>query len=129
MQSTLLKLYRAWPRISGLTFLDSYGHRTLERIYLDARRARLREHAAHRLADGPRAAESADLRLTLLAAVGKLPPLYRAVVVLRYWEDLSVEQTARALGCTSSAVKSRSFRALAMLRDRIDADIDSLHDA
>ena len=56
------------------------------------------------------------MRLSLLAALDRLPPKARAVVVLRYWEDLSVEATAAALGCSTGTVKSQSSRALARLR-------------
>ena len=56
------------------------------------------------------------VRLTLLAALERLPPKARAVVVLRYWEDLSVEATAAALGCSTGTVKSQSSRGLARLR-------------
>ena len=48
--------------------------------------------------------------LTVRAALAELPPRMRAVVVLRYWEDLSVEQTAAALGCATGTVKSTASR-------------------
>jgi RNA polymerase sigma factor (sigma-70 family) len=51
-----------------------------------------------------------------MAALRTLPPLDRAVVVLRYWEDRSVDETARALHLSPAAVKNRSLRALARLR-------------
>ncbi|WP_344620923.1 sigma-70 family RNA polymerase sigma factor [Dactylosporangium salmoneum] len=49
----------------------------------------------------------------------QLPPRRRAVLVLRYCCDMSIEQTARALGCSAGTVKSQSARALATLRDRL----------
>jgi RNA polymerase sigma factor (sigma-70 family) len=60
--------------------------------------------------------EDPALRVTLLAALRQLPPQDRAVLVLRYWEDRSVEETAAALRLTSTAVRSRSSRALERLR-------------
>jgi RNA polymerase sigma factor (sigma-70 family) len=54
--------------------------------------------------------------MTLLAALRRLAPQDRAVLVLRYWEDRSVEETADALRLSSTAVRSRSSRALERLR-------------
>lgn len=67
--------------------------------------------------------DDVDLRLTLLAALGRLPELDRAVVVLRFWEDRSVEDTALALKLTGSAVRSRSYRALARVRELLGPDV------
>ena len=53
----------------------------------------------------------------LLAALGRLPVRMRAVLVLRYWEDLSEENTAQLLGCSVGTVKSQASRGLARLRD------------
>jgi RNA polymerase sigma factor (sigma-70 family) len=53
----------------------------------------------------------------MLAALATLPPQARAVVVLRYWEDLSVDQVAGILRCSAGNVKSQSARALQKLRD------------
>ena len=52
----------------------------------------------------------------LLTALAALPPRQRAVVVLRYWEDLSDAQVAALLGCSASTVRSQAARALAKLR-------------
>lgn len=53
----------------------------------------------------------------LLTALGRLPARMRAVLVLRYWEDMSEAETARVLGCSVGTVKSQSSRGLARLRD------------
>jgi RNA polymerase sigma-70 factor (sigma-E family) len=119
VQTVLLKLYRAWPRVSQATYIDAYCHKTLVRTYLDGQRRRRRERELHRLPEPPRSDGSAELRVTLLAALAELPARARAVVVLRYWEDLSIEQTAEALGCSVGTVKAQSSRALATLRDRL----------
>jgi RNA polymerase sigma factor (sigma-70 family) len=58
-------------------------------------------------------------RLPVMALLNELPPRRRAVLVLRYCCDLSIEQTARTLGCSPGTVKSQSARALATLRDRL----------
>jgi RNA polymerase sigma factor (sigma-70 family) len=68
-------------------------------------------------------AESTDLavlvgeRTVLLAALRKLPPRQRAVVVLRYWEDLTDTQIGSLLGCSPVTVRSQLSRALGKLRD------------
>lgn len=59
----------------------------------------------------------------LLDALRKLPPKDRAVVVLRYWEDLSVTETADVLNVSSAAVRTRSTRALARLRVQLGDNI------
>jgi len=74
------------------------------------------------LADRGARQEDVDLRLTLPATLGRLPELDRAVLVLRFWEDCSVEDTALALKVSPSVVRSRSFRALARVRDLLGAD-------
>ena len=69
-----------------------------------------------RLPDRAVPAPAPELRLVVLDALAALPPKARAVVVLRYWEDLSVEQVADLLGCSTGNVKSQSARALDKLR-------------
>lgn len=128
VQSTLLKLYRAWPRIADSDYLDAYAHKTLVRTFLDGRRKWRRERDLERLPDPLAPTGSSDLRLTLLAALAELPPRSRATVVLRYWEDLSIEQTADALDCTTGTVKAQSSRALSVLRDRLGADFYVLNE-
>jgi RNA polymerase sigma factor (sigma-70 family) len=68
----------------------------------------------------------ADLRMTLLAALRRLPPRSRAVVVLRYVEGHSIESVARLLDASPSAVKSLNTRGLAQLRQLLAADQDLL---
>lgn len=65
----------------------------------------------------------ASLRLTLLDALARLPAKDRAVVVLRYWDDRSVEQTADVLGVSSAAVRTRCSRALGRLRELLGEDL------
>jgi RNA polymerase sigma factor (sigma-70 family) len=61
-----------------------------------------------------------ELRLVMQAALMELPPRYRAVLVLRFWEDWSVEQTAEALRVTPGTVKSQSARGLVRLRGLVE---------
>jgi RNA polymerase sigma-70 factor (sigma-E family) len=128
VQTTLLKLYRSWPRVVKADNLVAYGHKTMVRTYLDGQRRWRRERAWHARPDGAAASPSSDLRMTLLAALSELPPRARAVVVLRFWDDLSIDQTAEALGCSAGTVKAQSSRALAVLRERLGADFHVLHE-
>jgi RNA polymerase sigma factor (sigma-70 family) len=63
--------------------------------------------------------ENAAERLTILALLAEVPPRRRAVLVLRYFCDLSVEETAAELGCSPGTVKSQTARALEALRVRM----------
>lgn len=128
-QTALLNLCKAWPRARRADSIDAYAQKTLINAYLGGRRKRNRErevHASFAVTATPFAREDQpDLRLALLAALAELAPRGRAVVVLRFWADFSVEDTAAALGCSIGNVKSLSSRALARLRELLG---DSLAD-
>ena len=114
VQSTLTALYVAWPRVIDPA---AYAHRTLLRSFLATRRRGIKERERlERLPTRPGPAPAPEQTLTVLAALARLPPRMRSVVVLRYWEDLSVEDTAAALGCSTGTVKSSASRGLAHLR-------------
>jgi RNA polymerase sigma-70 factor (sigma-E family) len=123
LQVTFLKLYRVWPRLVRRGELDGYVRRMVVRAFLseNRRKWRSREHLPGELPDATAAPESDHAqRLAVRAALGGVPPKQRAVLVLRYWDDLSVEDTAAALGCTAGTVKSQSARGLATLRKLLD---------
>lgn len=123
VSAALVKLLRHWRRVSAMENPDAYVRRTLLRVWLDERRRPWRREAAW--AEVPdRAAPAAGVdqvadRLTILALLAELPPRRRAVLVLRYFCDLSVEETAREMGCTPGTVKSQSARAIETLRGRL----------
>ncbi|MEU5963815.1 SigE family RNA polymerase sigma factor [Micromonospora parva] len=123
VSTALVKLLRHWPRVSVMANPDAYVRRALLRVWLDERRRPWRREAAWaEVPDQPSAAvatEGAADRLTILALLAELPPRRRAVLVLRYFCDLSVEETARELGCTAGTVKSQSARAIEALRGRL----------
>lgn len=123
-QITLAKVYVAWPKIERAEAVDAYARRVLLNEFLGYRR---RRSSSERVTDEvpERAArpEQHDLRLTLLEALERLTPSKRAVVVLRYWEDRSIEETAHVLHTTSAAVRSRSTRALRRLRELLGEGI------
>ena len=124
-QHTLTKLYVAWGRNGPPDTPLAYAQRILIHAVLDHRRLRSSsEIATGDLPDGV-SFRPGDLRLTVVEAIRQLSPSDRVVVVLRYWEDLSVEQTAHLLGLSQAAVKARSARALRRLRVLLGEDDDA----
>ena len=108
-QLTFTKLYRVWRRIERQHSLDQYTHRVLLRAYLDERRRPWRREVPTEIIPPTAAApgSSPDDRMMLRAALEALPKRQRAALVLRFWEDMSVEQTADVLGCSTGTPKKR----------------------
>jgi RNA polymerase sigma-70 factor (sigma-E family) len=121
-QTTLMKLYAAWGRVRRDGNVEAYARTILTRTFIDQyRRKRWREEPMEDVPDVPSPDPIApELRLVMQSALMQLPPRYRAVLVLRFWEDWSIEQTAEALRVTPSTVKSQSTRGLARLRRSIE---------
>ncbi|MFD6803437.1 SigE family RNA polymerase sigma factor [Streptomyces cyaneofuscatus] len=121
-QTTLAKLFQHWRRASRADNLDAYAKTVLVRTHVAERRRSVRDLLAHR-SKPPRPqadpASGVDLRVTLLTVLDELPPRARAMVVLRYWDDLSVESVASLLRCSESTVKSQCSRSLVRLRARM----------
>jgi RNA polymerase sigma-70 factor (sigma-E family) len=118
VQSVFVKVHLHWRRIRRQDSFDAYLRKVLFNAYLDTRRAKWRrETPAEYLPDleAPEAGSSDD-RDVLVAALRRIPARQRAVLVLRYWEDLSVEETAGLLGCAAGTVKSQAAKGLAALR-------------
>ncbi|BCJ41859.1 RNA polymerase sigma24 factor [Actinoplanes ianthinogenes] len=118
VQSTVTSLYLSWKKAVRADNLDAYVHRILVRRYLDERRRRwsrvlLGEHVPDRPAPSGNGVEVRD---ELITALRTLPKGQRTVLVLRYFSDLSVEDTAEALGCSVGNVKSQCSRGLTALR-------------
>ncbi|MEV6973165.1 SigE family RNA polymerase sigma factor [Kitasatospora sp. NPDC093806] len=121
VQATYAKVFRNWSRISRLDEPDAYVHRALVNNNLSRhRRRRVRQLLVPVLPDraSPAGGGHRDVeeRSVLLQALAELPPRQRAVVVLRYWEDMSENQVADVLGCSAGNVKSQASRGLAKLR-------------
>ena len=120
-QAALASAYAAWWRVRRADDPDAYVRRILVNTSNRRfRRRRIAEHAREpaELPDTA-VADPADLigqRSALLSALRELPHRQRAIVVLRYWEDLSDAQVAAALGCAEGTVRSQASRALAKLR-------------
>ncbi|WP_238005259.1 SigE family RNA polymerase sigma factor [Dactylosporangium sp. AC04546] len=122
--TVMVKLYVAWSRAREADNLDQYVRRMLVRAIIDERRRPWRrEHPAEfPLLDHGVNGDSTEDRLVLRAALARIPPRRRAVLVLRYFEGLTIEETAQIMGCTPGTVKSQTARALATLRDLLPAD-------
>ncbi|MFJ9697412.1 SigE family RNA polymerase sigma factor [Kitasatospora sp. NPDC101183] len=127
-QTTLAKLYASWPKVHRAENQDAYARGTLVRTYLSHRRLR-RTGERPSIGDLPEGVTPGDdpaLRITLLAALAELPPRDRAVLVLRYWEDRSVAETAVELGLSEGAVRAQALRALNRLRAVLGPDAEKL---
>ncbi|WP_406093789.1 SigE family RNA polymerase sigma factor [Streptomyces sp. NBC_01013] len=118
-QTTLAKLFQHWGRASAADHPDAYARTVLTRTYIAERRRRLLDFRAHTPIAAHTPAVGPELTVTLLAALAELPARARAMVVLRYWEDLSVERVAELLRCSRSTVKSQCSRSLVTLRTRL----------
>jgi RNA polymerase sigma-70 factor (sigma-E family) len=123
VQETLGRMYALWrrnSRFAGVSRIDNpaaYAHTVLVRTFLAHQRRRSSsERPIAELPDTADREADPELRLTLLAALARLEPRDRAVLLLRYWEDLSTEQTAEVLRISPGAVRAQSFRARARLR-------------
>ncbi|MBV1853631.1 SigE family RNA polymerase sigma factor [Catellatospora tritici] len=118
LQTALVRLYRHWERVSAADSPDAYVRRMLVNVYLEQRRSWwsrvVRAYAEP--PEQPAPPDGIDGRLDLMAALARLAPGQRAVLVLRYWEGLDVAETANALGCSTGTVKSQSAYAIAALR-------------
>ncbi|MFF7953087.1 SigE family RNA polymerase sigma factor [Streptomyces griseorubiginosus] len=129
VQDTLGRMYANWRKIAQVDDPAAYTHTVLVRTYLSYRRRRSNsEQPTETLPDSGAAAPEHDatLRVTLLDALGRLSARDRAVLLLRYWEDRSVEQTAAILQVRPGAVRNQSMRALARIRDLLGHDLSEL---
>jgi RNA polymerase sigma-70 factor (sigma-E family) len=121
VQTVFTKLYISWDKVQRHDRLDGYVRTMLVRATFDRRRRlswrRELSSAALPETEATTTASSVEDRLVLFDALAKMPPRQRAVVVLRFWQDLDVTETAHLLGCTEGTVKSQSARGLAKLRE------------
>ncbi|MEO3752597.1 SigE family RNA polymerase sigma factor [Streptomyces sp. B6B3] len=119
-QQTLLNAYRSWSRVIRSDSLDAYLRRVLTNVFLSGRRPKKRR--LELLTDTPPEPDAArpphapEDRLMLWPHVKSLPPRQRAVIVLRYYEDLSEQEIADVLDCSRGNVKSTAHHALKALR-------------
>jgi len=114
----LAKLYVHWGKATASSNLDAYVRRIMMRSIVDEwRRPWRRESPVEYVVSTESHPPPSEDRLLLIGALAKMPPRRRAVLVLRYFEDLSVEETAEALGISEGTVKSQTARGLAAMRE------------
>ena len=118
-QQTLVKAYRSWSRIQKADSPTAYLRRIVTTTFLSHQRPM--RHRLELLTDAPPETGQAppgtpEDRMALWPHVKDLPERQRAVIVLRYYEELSEKDIARVLGCTRGTVKSTAHRALKSLR-------------
>ncbi|HEX4191234.1 MAG TPA: SigE family RNA polymerase sigma factor [Marmoricola sp.] len=122
-QSALVKAYLAWAKVIAAASPDAYVRRILTNEFVSSRRGLrvARERLVDHAPDAPAPDGLDHERLVLWPHIATLPPKQRAVIVLRYYEDLSEQQIADALGCTPGTVKSNASLALRSLRTKISS--------
>lgn len=127
-QSTFSRAWQALPTFAGKSSFSSWLHGIAHHVYVDWRRANHRAEARpvewweDCVATGPTPAESeekADLAAALFAQVDALPPELRATVHLHYYQELTLQETADALGIATSTVKYRRRQALNELQKKL----------
>ncbi len=117
VQSALAKTYAAWGSVRSVEAAPAYARAVLHNTAASwfRKRSWRNERPTETLPEVAQESDPSD-RPAVLAALAQLPKRQRAVVVLRYYEDLPVAATARALGCSEGTVKSQTFDALTRLR-------------
>jgi RNA polymerase sigma-70 factor (sigma-E family) len=118
LQAALEPLVRHWSRVQGDK--EAYLRRTMYHLAVDQWRSRRRRPEVLAEVEPPGQPDSTDavhLRHVLVQALATLPPRQRAVLVLRYWEQLTEAEAAEVLGCSVGTVKSTASRGLARLRE------------
>jgi RNA polymerase sigma-70 factor (sigma-E family) len=129
VQRTLIAIHARWDSLQCRDRMAGYAHKVMIHLLISDRRShRWSREVLHDLPpDTGAAPDPYSLlgdRLVLMDALADLAPRQRTAVLLRYWEDRSVEETAQAMGSSSSTVRSQTVRALATLRTVLEADPD-----
>jgi RNA polymerase sigma-70 factor (sigma-E family) len=118
VQTALAKVWLRWDRVGAMDHVEAYVRRVLFSGYVAWWRRGRREVAVADVPDGRRLDHAGGVgdRTDVTAALRRLPKGQRAVVVLRFYEDMTEAQAAEVLGCSVGTVKSQTARALARLR-------------
>lgn len=113
-------MFASWRGIRRRDAAHSYATRTLVNTHLAGKRTkRSTEILTSQVPDYPATGVPAETQMLVRAALASLPRQCRAVVMLRYWADLSVDQVAEMLGCSPGTVKSQSARGPDKLRQTL----------
>lgn len=126
VQAVLVKTYRRWDRVAAMEHPEAYVRTVLVHEHLRWWRRRPSHEIPTELTedDLPHGTDSAQRhadRDEVWRLLGRLPRRQRAVLALRYYEDLDDREIARILGCGESTVRSQAARALAALRAQLGA--------
>jgi RNA polymerase sigma-70 factor (sigma-E family) len=127
LQEALIKTLTAWPRLRDPEKVDAYARRTVVTTAITWRRRRsFHERPAEFLPDAPDPDQTENLAThqLLIAHLRGLPPRQRAAIVLRYYEDLTLAQTAEIMDCSVGSVKSHVSIGLSKLRERMGPAFD-----
>jgi RNA polymerase sigma-70 factor (sigma-E family) len=118
VQQTITTLYVKWQRARAATHLDGYVRAMLVRTFIDERRLGWARVRLFRETPEPQPVEAGgdEDRHVVRAALAQVPRRQQAVLVLRFFYDLPVDEVAEMLGCSSGTVKSQTSRGLATLR-------------
>jgi RNA polymerase sigma-70 factor (sigma-E family) len=124
VQAAITRLYVHWPKAKAAENIDAYVRTIVVREFVRERRSSWtrRVTLSGQLPDRPSEAHDADTTIDLQAAIATLPARQRATLVLRFYCDLNVDQSAHVLGCTSGTVKSQTAKALDSLRRTLGPD-------
>ncbi|MET4926075.1 SigE family RNA polymerase sigma factor [Streptomyces sp. PSRA5] len=124
LQTALARTYGRWDGIADKSLADAYLRRVMINTRTEWWRARKLEEVPTEQLPEPCVEDGAEQRANralLIDILGVLAPKQRSVVVLRHWEQMSTEETAAALGMSTGTVKSTLHRALAKLREELEA--------
>ncbi|MFB9684524.1 SigE family RNA polymerase sigma factor [Amycolatopsis plumensis] len=124
LQTALMRLYTRWHRLDPAG-IDGYTRRVIARLAIDeARRPYRRTELRDALPETPVATAESAAALDVRAALQKVPPKQRAVLVLRFFSDLTNAEAAKVLRISEGTVKSQAARGLATLRRLLDEPAD-----
>lgn len=117
VQHALLEVWRRWDRICEMEHVEAYVRTVLLRRFLREKDRSPTPIGSSAELDGPSVAATEPAGLDLIHAVRRLPRMQRAVVLLRYYDDLSEAETAATLEISVGSVKSHTSRAMGRLRE------------
>ena len=118
VQAAVTRVYVRWDQATAADYLDGYVRAVLVREFVKDRRSAWSRRVllASQTPEVASRAQDYDAGLDLRGALARLPPRQRATLMLRFYCDLSVDQTAQALGCSPGTVKSQTAKGLRALR-------------
>ena len=129
VQDATARVFAVWDKVAERGDPDAYARKVVVNLLIDERRRPWRRREVNQeILPEPRSAPSSsdDLQSDVLAALAKVPPRQRAVLVLRFFEDETVEGTAEILGCSPGTVKSQTSKGLSNLRTALaDLGVDA----